>query len=534
MYLRDIKWMITGEMMNKNIIKKLTITLFAGSLLFTSCGEKIDENTSTSSEQTTVAEVTTEVKQLFPAFGGTLNLAMNKPASLNVLDNKVRDVADVLSLVYEPLFVLDEHENPVGVLAKSYEYDESGRGVIVHLREGVLFHDEIPFTASDVKFTVDYIKTHPESPYNFYALPIKLVSIIDDYTVKFYYDEPYAYAPSDMIFPIVSGDYISSASYDANIPVGTGPYKYKEFQTTSHLDLTYFDKYREDCYIENIHATIVNESSEIENMFKAGLIDVYAPKVFNWNDYSGDTEKRVAEYVSRNLSFIGFNFEKKDILTKEIRTAIMKGIDRKSMAYKLFVDKVELSNTPVLYGAYFNPDDALDLSFDENIEPVASEESPLKFKMLVNSSSSNNVKIAETLASDLAKLNIELENVLLGKDEYFAKLKAGDFDMYLANVRLSSRPDYYSLLSTEGSQNFGKYSSPLMDDYIKNLISSTSEDAIKSNVQSIETQFLSDLPYATLFFHDGGVMLSTNAKGDYVVYKDNLYYGIRELYINEE
>ncbi len=530
--------------MDMKKIRNAVVACIASAVVFTSC-VSVEQKTG-DKEQTTASngseEQTTETKkEVKPSFGGTLNLAMNKPETLNVIDNKIRDVADVLSLVYEPLFVLGEDEKPVPVLADSYSYDESGRGLNIKLKQGIKFHDGSTLTSEDVKFTIEYIKRNSASPYNFYALPIRRVSIEDEYNFKLYYDEPYAFAVSDLMFPILSSTYLKSANYDKNFPVGTGPYECNKFESTSFLDLKAFKDYRQKCLIEKVHAVVVNSSEEIENMFNAGLIDIFDPMAFNWLDYSETSSKKIVAYPSRNMSFIGFNFNKKDKLKKELREAIMMSINREHIGYKVFVSQVTQTDTPVLPNAYFNEDNSVQYSVDveKAVDIVAklgeyTKENKLKLQMLVNKDVESNEKMAEIIKIDLEQVNIDLELVLATKDEYMEKVKSGNYEMFLGNIRLSSRPDYLSLFHSRGTQNFINYSNPDMDSYIAKIINSVTEDDLKANVKGMEDIFLSDLPYVTLFFHNGGVMLNDKLKGEYVLYADNPLFGVRNLYITEE
>ncbi len=529
--------------MKKIRIRTMIFTFMMTAFIFASCtaikNEGGKESISENNSQTTVVEkTTTAAKVLKPVKGGTANLAMQKPDTLNILDNTIKDVADVLNLVYEPLFLLDENSKPRPILAESYEYDESGRGLTIKLKENIKFHDGSVLNSNDVKYSIEYIKTNAQSPYNFYVLPIRRVSIIDENTFKLYYDEPYAFAISDLIFPIISKNNTRSKQYDKFSPIGTGPYMLDKFESTKYLDLKVFHEYRDEVLIEKVHAAIVNDGKEIEDMFNAGLVDIYAPRVFNWLDYSEDKKMKIESYVSRNMSFIGYNLDKEAKLTKDIRKAITRTVDRKYIAYKAYVSKVIMSFTPVLPKAYFNGSDSI--TYDNDIEKSKdllaeySEENPLKLTILVNADTSNSDRIADMIKESLEKINIELNVELLPREQYFEKIKSGNYEMFLGNLKMSSRPDYYSLFHSEGSQNFVNYKSPIMDEYIVKLINSTSEEDIKASVSDIENTFLSDLPYTVMFFHEGGIMINEKLKGDYTVYNDDVYFGLRDLYISEK
>ena len=70
-------------------------------------------------------------------------------------------------------------------LATGWDVSEDGLIWVLHLRKGVTFHDGTPFTAKDVKWTIDTIKDpKTASPYAGDLKAIDEVKIIDDHTVQ--------------------------------------------------------------------------------------------------------------------------------------------------------------------------------------------------------------------------------------------------------------------------------------------------------------------------------------------------------------
>ena len=70
------------------------------------------------------------------------NLTGLDPADLN--DNLSQSAA---RLMFEGLYMLDEHMELQPQLAESYEATEDAKEFIFHLRKGVTFHDGTPFNA---------------------------------------------------------------------------------------------------------------------------------------------------------------------------------------------------------------------------------------------------------------------------------------------------------------------------------------------------------------------------------------------------
>ena len=60
-------------------------------------------------------------------------------------------------LIFDGLTAHDGDNQVIPALAKSWEYDPQTFTYTFHLRENVLWHDGEPFTAEDVKFTIESI-----------------------------------------------------------------------------------------------------------------------------------------------------------------------------------------------------------------------------------------------------------------------------------------------------------------------------------------------------------------------------------------
>jgi peptide/nickel transport system substrate-binding protein len=149
-------------------------------------------------------------------------------------------------LFYEPLAGWDPHGNLRPILAAAIPGREDGtlaadgKSVTWKLKKGVTWHDGKPFTADDVVFNWQYSKDPATAAVTVANYKDILVEKVDDYTVTIKFDKPTPFwanafvGPQGMIIPKhLYADYIGAKSRDAptNLkPVGTGPYKFKEFR----------------------------------------------------------------------------------------------------------------------------------------------------------------------------------------------------------------------------------------------------------------------------------------------------------------
>lgn len=87
-------------------------------------------------------------------------------------------------LVFLELATPNERGELEGRLAKSWEHTSGSREWTIHLRNDVRWHDGVPVTAHDVKFTFDLFK-HPDvitSTYNTGFSQIESVEVLDDHS----------------------------------------------------------------------------------------------------------------------------------------------------------------------------------------------------------------------------------------------------------------------------------------------------------------------------------------------------------------
>ena len=149
-------------------------------------------------------------------------------------------------LFYEPLAGWDPTGNLKPVLAASIPGREDGtlaadgKSVIWKLKQGVTWHDGKPFTADDVVFNWQYAADPATAATTVGTYKDIKVEKVDDHTVKILFDKPTPYwadafvGTRGMILPKhLFADYIGAKSREApaNLkPVGTGPYKFKDFK----------------------------------------------------------------------------------------------------------------------------------------------------------------------------------------------------------------------------------------------------------------------------------------------------------------
>jgi ABC-type transport system substrate-binding protein len=108
---------------------------------------------------------------------------------------------DLTNLVYDTLFWSQVKADPEPWLASSAEPNEDRTQWTVKLRPGVSWHDGVPFTAEDVKFTFEKMKATTGGRYSHHVweYPVfKQAEVLDPLTVRLTFEQS---APTFKILP---------------------------------------------------------------------------------------------------------------------------------------------------------------------------------------------------------------------------------------------------------------------------------------------------------------------------------------------
>lgn len=124
-------------------------------------------------------------------------------------------------------------------LATSWEVSTDATTYTFHLRQDVKFHDGTPFDANAVKVTFDHIvDPNTKSKSAASALgPYKATQVIDQHTARIVFEQPNAAFLNEAAgFSMISPTALQKYGADfARNPVGSGPFKFKEYVVGQHV-----------------------------------------------------------------------------------------------------------------------------------------------------------------------------------------------------------------------------------------------------------------------------------------------------------
>ncbi|MCH7491204.1 MAG: peptide ABC transporter substrate-binding protein [Gemmatimonadetes bacterium] len=293
---------------------------------------------------------------------------------------------DIHSCIVEGLTTTDENMNVVPLLAVEVPTLENG-GVVLRpdggmdvtwkLRPNVSWHDGVPFTSDDIKFTVEALNDpnyNPESTDGFDR--IASVDTPDPLTAVVHYRE--VYAPYAIQFfrgalprHILEGRDIDHATdYNRN-PLGTGPYRVAEWRTGEYILLERVPNYWRGDSLPKIRRLLfkflTNTNTRI-NQLKSGEVHLVGTvpldKAREVREIEGITLHRMTgnsyELVNLNQrNFPAFG----DI---RVRRAIMHAIDRDLIVRTILDGLAPVVHGPIQSLSWAFTDDVRHYEYDPN------------------------------------------------------------------------------------------------------------------------------------------------------------------------
>lgn len=190
--------------------------------------------------------------------------------------------------------VARDPDDPAGLevvpdLAHEWEVSEDGLTYTFRLREGVKWHDGEDFTSADVTASFDKIMSPPEnvpSPRAELFNSVDNVEAPDDYTIVFNMVAPdggfmeLLSMPWNVIYP---AHILEEAGVDAYMNpgienrIGTGPFRYTDFDVNTHLSLEANPDYFKDglpC-LDGIEFRVFQDSTATTTALIGDQLDVY-------------------------------------------------------------------------------------------------------------------------------------------------------------------------------------------------------------------------------------------------------------------
>lgn len=281
-----------------------------------------------------------------PLHGGVLTVLLDpEPPTLLTLTNTAGVSLYTSSKTNEGLLTYDFELNPKPQLATSWSVSPDGLEYTFELRRGVRWHDGTEFSSADVAFSISSLKeVHPRGQSTF--ANVANITTPDPHTVVVKLSRPAPYlltalaASETPIVPrhLLEGQKIVGHPLN-DAPVGTGPYRFKEWVRGSHIvyerNPDYWDKPKP--YIDRLVFAIMPDIAARSAAVESGAVDLAPGAPVPLSDLDRLKENPRLRFVTDGYQYINsvyrieFNLERPYLAKRQVREAIAHAIDRKQL-----------------------------------------------------------------------------------------------------------------------------------------------------------------------------------------------------------
>jgi len=450
----------------------------------------------------------------------------------------------VAGQIYNGLVKYDKNLNIVGDLAESFDISKDGLTITFHLRQGVKWHDGAPLTSRDVLYTFK-ITIDPKTP-TAYAedfKQVKNISAPDLYTICVTYDSPFAPALASWgvnILPahLLEGKDITKSPLSRR-PVGTGPYRFKEWVSGQKIVLEANEDYFEGRpYIDRYIYRIIPDSSTMYMELKAGAIDLMAltPVQYARQTSSKSFTSRFNKYryPSSSYLYMGYNLRHPLFKDKRIRQAMTAAINKDELIQGVLFGMGQKAHGPIVPGRWaYNPA-VKDIGYDpkhaaellaqagwkeKNGDGILVKDGkPFKFTILTNQGNQQRLMTAQIVQQRLRLVGIDIKIRIV---EWAAFLKEfvnkGNFEVVLLAWSISQDPDMYDIWHSSknkpGELNFIGFNNPEVDRLLIEGRSTFDIEKRKRAYFRIQEILADEQPYTFLYVPDALPVVSARIRG---------------------
>ncbi len=276
---------------------------------------------------------------IFPALTATAaamggKLVIGRPSDAISLDSNAETTAPgaiIYGNIIESLLSVDKNGNVHPHLATRYEFVSPER-LRFYLRKSVKFHDGTPFNAAAVKYTLDRAINQPARWKSLFG-PLEGCEVVDDFTVDIVMQRPYGptLASVAMVYAgILSPTAVEKYGKDyGRNPVGTGPFKFKEWKTKDRITIVRNDDYwGEKAKLEEVVFKVIPEAGARMMAVRTGDIDMaMQPTPSELAGFRSDPDFAVAETMGMRVLYVGFHNELAPTNDVGVRQALAMAVD---------------------------------------------------------------------------------------------------------------------------------------------------------------------------------------------------------------
>lgn len=427
--------------------------------------------------------------------------------------------------IYEGLTVIDKDLRTVPGLAESWTVSPDGLTYTFRLRANLTFHDGKPAEAADVVASFNRVMSATiASPLASRLAALDKAAAPDARTVVLTLKEPSAPLLTALAsIAIVPRAFEADKDSLQRTPVGTGPFKFKEWQPNSFIALEKHAGYWNagKPAVSGVKFNIVPESATRQVGLTSGQYSIL-PNIDAATalQLRGRPNVRIVDTLELAYTLIGMNVSKPPFDNAKVREALNYAINRAEIVQAaLFGAGVPGGSlSPALKDWAVDPATFPCFKHDpakaQALLREAGVTTPVAITLLVLPRQDIR-DIAQVVQQQLNRAGFRVELRIPEIGQFVQDWRNSNFDAFASTNAGSTDPDdyYYRTFRTGGSTNVFKYSNPTLDALLDAGRRETAMPARKAAYDRAQAILACEGPAATLTYGQLFTATRTNVQG---------------------
>ena len=414
--------------------------------------------------------------------------------TLNPLFDDSAASRNVWELIFEALVRPDSRTGVPGPwLAEAWEASPDGLTWTFHIRPNVTWSDGQPLSADDAAFTFATV-LDPKTR-TLYRSRFDNVASFDapnPSTFRVVLKAPDCpFLSTTMLVPILprhilagSAD-VNTDEFNSTLPVGTGPFQFKEWQRGDHVRLVANPTYwRGRPKIDQWIRRTIRDDQVITAVLKTGEIDYAAVVPSAIPELSTEPHLKFMSVSSpTSLLYIAYNLDRPMFQDKRVRQALTRALDRPSLIQSVVGSEGDAVVTPIPFPSWARTTDVASFAYDLEAarqllasagwSPGADgvlqrDGNRFSFTLSIQAGDQRRTAVATVAQDAWRKVGIETRIESVESAAFVAKYQqAHDFDAIVSGaLGLTIDPDQTRLWSSKeypNGGNFVHYANPEVD-----------------------------------------------------------------------
>lgn len=433
-------------------------------------------------------------------------------------------------LIFNGLTAHNGANEVVPGLAKEWEFDKDSCTYTFHLEENVLWHDGEPFTADDVKFTIEAImdpENGSENAPNYED--VEEITVLDDHTIAFHLSAPNVAFLDYMTMAVLpkhllEGEDMQTSAFFRS-PVGTGPYRLTNWDEGQAITLeknqTYF---KGEPKIDRIVFKIVPDDNAKALQLRAGDLDLALLTPKDAQTFSGEAGFTCYDMKTSDYRGIMFNFQNAYWQkNRDLIPAVCYAIDREAIVEAVLLGQGMNAYGPLQRNIYhyenvehydYNPEKAQEILETAGCELGTDgfyyrDGEKVGFVISVGAGDQVRLDMAQIAAQQLRQIGMDVTV------EIPAQVDWGGQMAYLIGWGSPFDADdhTYKVFGTGKGANYSGYSNALVDQYLTEARESD-DPQVRAEAYSRFQEALADDPaYAFICYIDANYVADSSIQG---------------------